>query len=184
MSRVRHLRQNAIDALHLRAAADQGAESIPEVCFSRSRRLSVSKCPSLGGALQHIRQFVHAERLGQILARAGAHCLDGRRHRGVRGHHHHDGLRVESVRISSTRGSPPPPGSFRSRSTMSAMWAFRAARAEAVSLDTRHSEAIVACNVRDCSADRSIVVHYQHMHHAGSLRRRDLGGRGKHTGRC
>ncbi len=96
---LRHLGQNAVELVHLRAAADHVAQALGRAqgfaqpaagAFHRALR-------PFHRPLQHRGQFIHGKGLGEIIGGPGAHRLDRGGHRSVRCHHHHAQVRIERL---------------------------------------------------------------------------------------
>ena len=91
------LGEDAVELLHLAGAADHGAQPLREPQPLAQLAGGVVGDQAGGGAIQHRRELVHGEGLGQIIGGAAAHRLDGRVDRARGGHGDHRGLRVEQL---------------------------------------------------------------------------------------
>ncbi len=97
MRALRDLGEDAVELFHLARAADHGAQALRE-----PQPLAQLARGGVGGergrgALEHRRELVHGEGLGQVVGGSAAHGLDGRIHRAGSGHGDHRGLRVEQL---------------------------------------------------------------------------------------
>ena len=80
MRALRHLREDAVDLLHLRRTADHGAQSFAEPqTFTQLAGCGVGRV-ILRGAIEHCRELVHGKGFGQVIRCTAAHGFDGRIH--------------------------------------------------------------------------------------------------------
>ena len=95
MGALGDLGEDAVELFHLAGAADHGAQSLRE-----PEPLAQLACSGVGdqrgrGAVEHSRQFVHGEGLGQVVRGSAAHGFDGGVHRAGGGHGDDRGLGIK-----------------------------------------------------------------------------------------
>ena len=91
----RNLGQDAVELLHLRAAADDMAGALVQAKTLAQGSAGAGCVQTFRDAIEHCSQFFNGEGLGEIVSGTHAHRLNGRLHRGGRVHDEYSRIRLQ-----------------------------------------------------------------------------------------